>query len=75
MSGFVEFYAVGLGYLSACAPKSMSREDIEAAANVEHPTGIASRWRVSSDPTFRTGQPNPCPCESVRGRVHHLLSC
>lgn len=72
----VEVYHVGLVCLSACAPKDMPIEEVESLINVQHPTGIASAWRKSKDPTFKAGEPNPCPCnDHPDGRVHYLLEC
>lgn len=52
-------YAVGLVYLSLCAPVTATREAIEAAANAQAPTGIASRWQIADEATFADGR--PCP--------------
>jgi hypothetical protein len=67
---------VGICAMSVCAKKDVATETIERQANAEHPTGISSRWEISDDETFATGQPNPCPCEAEPdARVHYLLNC
>jgi hypothetical protein len=72
----IEFYGVGLVHLSACAPKDATAEQIESAANLRHPTGIESQWKLSDAPTFSGGEPNPCPCEQhPADRRHVLLVC
>lgn len=71
----VELYALGLICASACAPKDMDREAVERSVNSQHPTGIRSRWCVADEP-FRTGEPNPCPCnDHPEERLHWLLVC
>lgn len=67
-------YSAGLCFSSACAPKTMTRDEIERQVNERHPTGISSRWAVS-DEAFRDGSPNPSPCDGVEDRQHWLLSC
>lgn len=71
----IQPYAVGLVCASACAPSEATREEIEAAVNASHPTGISSRWHISEDKEFSGGQPMPCPCESNPDRLHWLLNC
>jgi hypothetical protein len=68
-------YTAGLVAASVCAPKDAPVEDVEAAANAQHPTGIDSGWRKAADATFKGGEPNPCPCNSDPERLHWLLSC
>ncbi len=71
---FFEIYRVGLCRMSLCTGiKSIAA--IEARANAEYPTGIQSRWKLSKDTTFATGEPNPCPCNNGGYRKHYLLSC
>lgn len=72
----VELYSIGITHASACAPKDMPREQVEEAANRLHPTRIESDWSISDDPTFSTGDPNPCPCnDHPEERRHWLLVC
>lgn len=70
----VEVYSWGLVYVSACAPETVSRNDVEDAVNLSHPTGIKSRWRVA-DENFASGDDNPCACSDHPDRRHWLLSC
>jgi hypothetical protein len=68
-------YGVGIVYACACAPKDTPIEEVEAAVNEQHPTGLSHGWAKSSDETFSGGQSNPCPCNSDPSRLHWLLSC
>ena len=71
----INIYAAGLMAMSLCAPKDMSKEGIEHLANLEHPTGIPSQWKISEGETFADGTPMPAPCENDGGRLHWLLQC
>lgn len=71
----VELYSVGICHASACAPEAMTGDEVADAANGIQPTGLDHGWAISSDETFRSGQPNPCVCNSDAGRRHWLLSC
>jgi hypothetical protein len=70
-------YRIGIVHISVCVPKDTTVEDIERAANREHPTGIKSQWIVSTDKTFADGtSPNPCPCDRhSKERLHYLMEC
>ena len=72
----VYIYAHGLVACSACAPLAMTPEEIAAAVNAGNPTGISSPWRVSGEPEFAQGQPNPAPCDQEPDvRRHWLMEC
>lgn len=44
--------------------------------DANHPTGISSKWSISKDKTFHSGEPNPCPCDQHPDkRLHYLLTC
>lgn len=66
-------YAVGLVHASACT--ALGDDETAAAVNAGHPTGIDSAWRISPDPAFAGGEPNPSPCPDTPGRRHVLLVC
>lgn len=68
-------YATGAVSMSVCVKAEATRDEVEEAANRASPTGIDSRWHISEDATFRTGEPNPCPCQDEPGRFHYLLNC
>jgi hypothetical protein len=68
-----EVYSVGLVAMSVCSDDTS--EEIMRIANMEHPTGISSRWTLSDDSTFASGDPNPGPCEQDPSRQHYLLVC
>ncbi len=66
-------YSTGVCYMSVCT--SLSPEEATARVNAEAPTGVASKWELS-EATFRTGQPNPCPCDKKpKTHKHFLFSC
>jgi hypothetical protein len=67
-------YAVGLVCASVCAPKDTPIEEIERVVSGQHPTGLDHGWQKSKD-SFRTGDPNPCPCNDDPERLHWLLNC
>jgi hypothetical protein len=71
------FYSVGPCYMSACAPSDVPIDAIIERANLEHPTGISSRWGMSEDKTFSDGKStNPCPCnDKPETHQHVLLNC
>jgi hypothetical protein len=72
----VQLYAYGLVACSVCAPSNLTRDEVEKAVNVLHPTGIDSPWRISSNPRFHGGgeQPGPCNYEPAE-RTHYLMEC
>lgn len=70
----VHVYTFGLCHCSVCAPSGMSREDVEDAANVAHPTGLDHGWAISKDP-FKGGEANPSPCNTDKTRMHYLMVC
>lgn len=70
----VQAYSVGICTASACAPADMAGEDVAHAVNGQHPTGVGP-WKISDDPVFSGGQPNPCECNTDPGRKHWLLNC
>lgn len=72
----VHVYSNGLVHCSACAPKSMTREEVADAVNAKNPTGIESGWSVSGDAEFAGGGPNPSPCDQEPdARLHWLMAC
>ena len=67
-------YTWGLVHLSCCTDVT-DRAEIERLANIDQPTGIASKWTIADEP-FASGQPNGCPCNDEPDKYHHwLLSC
>jgi hypothetical protein len=64
--------AEGPCYMSVCAPKEWTKEDVE-----DHvwPSGTRRGWKVSEDTHFFTGQTNPCPCDLDDTRTHWLMDC
>jgi hypothetical protein len=73
--GDVNIYTWGLLNASVCVPADMNPAEVEKEVNLAIPTGIESRWEVSDAEHFSGGEPHPCPCEQVPGRVHRLLTC
>jgi hypothetical protein len=69
-----EAYSVGICQASVCT--SLSLRQAMKRLNAEHPTGIRSKWRISSDATFATGQKNGCPCDAHPAtHRHYLFTC
>lgn len=66
-------YGVGLCYMSVCTDDT--DEEATRILNSEHPTGMDSYWKISENKTFKSGKPNPCPCEQEDGRRHILFDC
>lgn len=76
----VEIYAQGPITCSVCAPTTMPREAVGEAVNQQAPTGISSKWAISTDTHFAEdsdgdAKPMPCPCEADPERQHWLLRC
>jgi len=66
--------ATGLVYTSVCT--RLSDEKAEKWLNRNQPTGISSKWSVSKDKTFGSGEPNPCKCQKWPETHRHMLfSC
>lgn len=68
-------YTSGICYTSVCVEKDADRANIETYVNLHLPTGISSKWKISTDQSFAEGAPNPSPCPDVEGREHVLLDC
>jgi len=67
-------YRFGLVHSSVCVPKAMPVADVVHNTNLEHPTGLNHGWTIAPDP-FRTGEPNPCACNTDPERLHYLMVC
>lgn len=68
-------YTAGPCHASVCAPNTAPIDDVLDEANRQVPTGLDHGWMISLDKTFAGGEPNPCPCDRIAGRVHRLLEC
>lgn len=73
MSGQIIVAPVGLLECVVCAPLGTTREQVEAAANRDLPTGISSGWSVSDEKI--EGQDQPVACLQEADRRHWLLKC
>jgi hypothetical protein len=71
----IEIYASGILYCSVCAPKRLAVRTVERVVNELNPTLITTKWKVSKDKTFKTGETNPCICENYPDRLHYLMEC
>ena len=67
-----QIYAKGPIHCSVCT--SLSVEEATERVNVENPTGIMSKWKIS-DENFVTGEPNPHSCECLKTHNHMLFVC
>lgn len=68
-----EVYREGLFFMSVCT--DMTPEEAEQYAQTIKSSGTSRGWKVSKDKTFRTGEPNPCPCDQHPDRIHILFDC
>lgn len=71
----VVVYASGPLRCSACVPEGLARGEIERRVSEANPAGIETSWRLSDEPAFADGVPNPVRCEQAAGRWHYLLRC
>lgn len=71
----VEIYSMGMCFCSVCAPKEMDAFRLAKIVNEINPTGIESKWAMSTDPTFKTGEKNPCDCPETDKKQHWLMVC
>ena len=71
----VWIYAAGIISCSVCAPGGMDRDVVALQVNHKIPTGISSKWRISDDTHFKSGETIPCDCPDAPGRKHWLLHC
>ncbi|KKN13141.1 hypothetical protein LCGC14_1009400 [marine sediment metagenome] len=68
-------YAKGMVCCSVCTDLNNLKE-IEFATNVQNPTEIESKWKISGEKTFKGGQSMPCPChDNPETHKHYLLNC
>ena len=70
-------YASGLPVCSVCIPEDMPEDRMEELTNKQNPTGVDSKWKVSKDKEFVSGEPMPNKCEKYpqEKRLHYLLNC
>lgn len=66
-------YSSGLCMASVCSKEPVP--DMLRSVNLQNPTGISSRWELSKNPTFASGEPNPMQCPDDPDRKHYLLEC
>jgi hypothetical protein len=71
----IEIISMGISSASVCADENLSIKEITEFLNGSYPTGISSKWRLSKDKVFRTGESMPCSCEENKGRKHYLFNC
>ena len=70
----VKIYSTGPVFCSACVLKGLGTSYIEQLVNQLSPTGIDSKWKISTE-NFKDGTPNPTECKQDKNRVHYLLNC
>jgi len=69
-----QVYSLGLCFASVCS--DLSPKEVVKEMNRTHPTGIFAEWMMSTDQTFKSGEPNPCPCKDYPDtHKHYLLEC
>jgi hypothetical protein len=72
-----DFVAYSIGFIHASVCTTITDDAaVEQRMNATHPTGIASPWRISKEPTFRDGvHHNGGPCNQDPRRRHLLMEC
>jgi hypothetical protein len=68
-----EVYSVGIVCASLCT--SLPIDQATERLNAEIPTGLSSKWTLSEDKTFASGQLNGCDCPDHSGNKHYLFNC
>lgn len=69
-----EVYREGLCFMSVCT--DLTPKEAEEYAQLIKPSGTSRGWKISEEKTFRTGEPNPCPCDQhPKSRIHILFDC
>jgi hypothetical protein len=71
----IDFYILAWGLVTASVCTSLNRKDATARLNSQLPTGISSRWAISKEKTFATGEPMPHQCETFATHKHYLFHC
>lgn len=66
-------YRIGLCTASVCT--SLPASAVADRMSQENPSGIDSRWELSTDATFSGGESNPCQCPDSPEHKHYLLEC
>ncbi len=66
-----KFYPLGMGLLSCgvCAPKDITKEEVEKWVNWENPSGTEHGWMIEED------SDNPTQCPDEESRWHWILIC
>lgn len=59
----------------ACAPAKMKRAEVELEVNLDSPTGISSRWKISKKRKLDDGTKLPAPCLDDTSRMHYFMEC
>lgn len=68
-------YRNGIVHCSVCT-NFKQRKRITDAVNAQNPTGIGSKWVISNNKTFSSGELNPCPCDQhPETHRHYLMEC
>jgi len=77
MSDIPDFEIMGSGmvYVSVCT--RLSDEDttkrVNEEMNIDVPDRAKMEWKISSDKTFASGEPNPCKCQKWPETHRHIL--
>lgn len=70
-----DFVVYSYGLVSASVCSSLGPEETARRLNEQYPTGLDHPWMLAEEP-FRTGEPNPCPCnETPETHKHYLFTC
>jgi len=53
----------------------MKRAEVELEVNLDSPTGISSRWKISKKRKLDDGTKLPAPCLDDTSRMHYFMEC
>ena len=67
-----DIYSCGTCFASVCS--SLPKKEVIARMKATY-TGISSGWKLAKE-NFKTGEPNPHPCEqNTKTHKHYLFVC
>jgi hypothetical protein len=72
----MDFYVYSEGPMACSVCSALPVEELVERLNAERPSGTTGGWQLDPSPTFKGGEPNPCPCDrDPETRKHYLFMC
>lgn len=65
----------GISFINISVCTNVERDKVAEVTNIMEPTGIRSKWVLSEDEKFASGEKNPSPCPDGNDCIHYLLHC